>query len=126
MLASPIERAVEILRAWFAAITPVELLQLRMDPPHAVLGIGDGALLDVVPGGAIDALVAVSGADTPLLSVELRHLGGAVARTGEGHGALATLEGDFALFAVGIAPHAAAVVDPHDLFRANHAIAPID
>jgi UDP-N-acetylenolpyruvoylglucosamine reductase len=161
----------------FAAITPAELLQLHMDPPQAVPGIGDGALLDVVPGEAIDALVAVSGADTPLLSVELRHLGGALARTGEGHGALATLEGDFALFAVGMAPHAAAVaaikehlavleaaicewdagrrllnltetavdtrraysgpayrrlqavktlVDPHDLFRANHAIAPID
>ena len=71
-------------------------------------GVGDGALLDVLPGEAIDALVAVSGADTPLLSVELRHLGGAVGRAPEGHGALATLEGDFALFAVGIAPHAAA------------------
>jgi FAD binding domain/Berberine and berberine like len=161
----------------FAAIAPVDLLQLHMDPPHAVPGVGDGALLDVVPGEAIDALVAVSGADTPLLSVELRHLGGALARAGEGHGALATLEGDFALFAVGIAPHAAAVaaikaqleliaaavcewdagrrylnftetavdtrraysgpayrrlqavktlVDPDDVFRSNHPIAPID
>ena len=72
-------------------------------------GVGDGALLDVVPGEAIDALVAVSGADTPLLSVELRHLGGAVGRAPEGHGALAALEGDFALFAVGIAPHPATV-----------------
>jgi FAD/FMN-containing dehydrogenase len=161
----------------FAAIAPADLLALHMDPPHAVPGIGDGALLDTMPGEAIDALVAVSGADTPLLSVELRHLGGALARAGEGHGALATLEGDFALFAVGIAPHAAAVaaikaqlevvqdavcewdagrrylnftetavdtrraysgpayrrlqavktlVDPDNLFRANHAIAPID
>ena len=161
----------------FAPATPADLLQLHMDPPHAVPGVGDGALLDVVPGEAIDALVAVSGADTPLLSVELRHLGGAVGRAPEGHGALAALEGDFALFAVGIAPHPEAVaaikahldvvegaicewdagrrylnftesavdtrraysgpayrrlqavktlVDPDDVFRANHPIAPID
>jgi FAD/FMN-containing dehydrogenase len=43
-----------------------------------------------------------------MLSVELRHLGGALGRTPKGHGALATLEGDFALFAVGMAPHAGA------------------
>jgi hypothetical protein len=161
----------------FAPATPADLLQLHMDPPHAVPGIGDGALLDVVPGEAIDALVAVSGPDSPMLSVELRHLGGAVGRAPEGHGALATLEGDFALFAVGIAPHPAAaaaikahldviegaicewdagrrylnftesavdtrrayserayrrlqavktLVDPDDVFRANHPIAPID
>ena len=161
----------------FAPATPADLLQLHMDPPHAVPGIGDGALLDVVPGEAIDALVAVSGADTPMLSVELRHLGGALGRAPKGHGALATLEGDFALFAVGIAPHAEAaeaikahldviqgaicewdagrrylnftesaidtrrafsggayrrlqaiktLVDPDDVFRANHPFAPID
>ena len=161
----------------FAPATPADLLRLHMDPPHAVPGVGDGALLDVMPGEAIDALVAVSGPDTPLLSVELRHLGGAVGRAPEGHGALAMLEGDFALFAVGMAPHAAAAaaikehldvvegaicewdagrrylnftesavdtrcaysgaayrrlqaiktqVDPQDVFRANHPIAPID
>ena len=50
-----------------------------------------------------------------MLSVELRHLGGALGRAPEGHGALATLEGDFALFAVGIAPHpeAAAAIKAH-------------
>jgi hypothetical protein len=161
----------------FAPATPADLLRLHMDPPHAVPGVGDGALLDVMPGEAIDALVAVSGPDTPLLSVELRHLGGAVGRAPEGHGALAMLEGDFALFAVGMAPHADAaaaikehldvvegaicewdagrrylnftesavdtrcaysgaayrrlqaiktLVDPDDVFRANHPIAPID
>ena len=58
-----------------------------MDPPSPVPGVGNGALLDVMPAEAIDALAAVSGPDTPLLSVELRHLGGALARTGEGCGA---------------------------------------
>ena len=39
----------------FAPATPADLLALHMDPPHAVPGVGDGALLDVMPGEAIDA-----------------------------------------------------------------------
>jgi FAD/FMN-containing dehydrogenase len=101
----------------FAMVSPEGLLALHMDPPGPVPGVGDGAQLDVVPDDAIDALVAVAGAGSgsPLLSVELRHLGGALARAGEGHGALAAVEGDFALFAVGMAPHAdaAAAVGSH-------------
>jgi FAD/FMN-containing dehydrogenase len=94
----------------FAMVSPEGLLQLHMDPPHAVPGVGDGAQLDVMPAEAIDALVAVAGpgSGSPLLSVEVRHLGGALARAGEGHGALAALEGDFAFYAVGMAPHAEA------------------
>jgi FAD/FMN-containing dehydrogenase len=99
----------------FAMISPEGLLQLHMDPPHAVPGVGDGAQLDFVPAEAIDALVAAAGpgSGSPLVSVELRHLGGALARARDGHGALATLEGDFALFAVGIAPDAAAAAAAH-------------
>ncbi|HEX6743176.1 MAG TPA: FAD-binding oxidoreductase [Solirubrobacteraceae bacterium] len=170
-------RALDPAMDTFATVTPADLLQLHMDPPQPVPGVGDGALLDVVPGEALDALVAVSGPDTPLLSVELRHLGGAVGRAPQGHGALAALDGDFAFFAVGIAPHPAAaqavkaqldvlhaavcewdagrrylnfsesaidtrraftgqayrrlqavktLVDPDDVFRANHPIAAID
>jgi hypothetical protein len=101
----------------FGMVSPEGLLQLHMDPPHAVPGAGDGAQLDVLPAEAVDALVAVAGAGSgsPLLSVELRHLGGALARADAGHGALAALEGDFALFAVGVAPdaNAAATVRAH-------------
>jgi FAD/FMN-containing dehydrogenase len=101
----------------FSMVSPEGLLQLHMDPPHAVPGVCDGAQLDVVPAEAIDALVAAAGpgSGSPLLSVELRHLGGALARSHDGHGALSVLEGDFALFAVGMAPDpdTAAVVDAH-------------
>jgi FAD binding domain/Berberine and berberine like len=163
----------------FAMIPPAELLGIHMDPPGPVPARGDGTLLDVVPGEAIDSLVAVAGpgSGSPLLMVELRHLGGALARSGDGHGAAATMEGDFAFVALGMAPDpdaAAAVdahidvvkqalcewdagrrylnfaerpidtrraysatayrrlqavktlVDPDDMFRANHPIAPID
>ena len=54
---------------------------------------------------AIDSLVELvgPGSGSPFLSVELRHLGGALARPAPGAGALATLNGAFAMFAVGIA-----------------------
>jgi hypothetical protein len=40
----------------------------------------------------------------PLRSVELRHVGGAAGRSAPGHGALARLEGEFAVVAVGAVP----------------------
>ena len=43
---------------------------------------------------------------SPLISVELRHLGGAMARSGPDHGALATLDGSLCMFAVGMAINA--------------------
>jgi hypothetical protein len=61
-------------------------------------------LLADAPAGAIDALVEVAGpgSGSPLLSVELRHLGGALERASDG-GPQATLAGGFAVGAVGIA-----------------------
>jgi hypothetical protein len=52
-----------------------------MDPPGPTPYRGNGMLLNDVPPPAIDALVACAGhgSGSPLLSVELRHLGGAVA-----------------------------------------------
>jgi hypothetical protein len=42
----------------FAMIGPAELLAMHMDPPGPVPATGDGALLDVMPGEAIDAVDA--------------------------------------------------------------------
>ena len=56
---------------------------LHMDPEHPVPGAGDGdAARRAAAREAIDALVAVAGpgSGSPLLSVELRHLGGALGR----------------------------------------------
>jgi hypothetical protein len=61
-------------------------------------------LLADAPAGAIDAVVDVAGpgSGSPLLSVELRQLGGALARATDG-GPQAKLAGSFAVAAVGIA-----------------------
>jgi FAD/FMN-containing dehydrogenase len=161
-----------------APMGPAGLLAVHMDPPEPVPGAGDGALLDELPGEAIDALVAAAGpgSGSPLVSVEVRHLGGALGRAHDNHGALAAIEADFGLYAVGMAPDADAatavnahidvvkgavsewhaerrllnfserrggddmfapealrrlravktLVDPDDMIRANHPIAPID
>jgi FAD/FMN-containing dehydrogenase len=101
----------------FATIPVAQLSQLHMDPDHPVPGAGDGMLLDGFPEEAIDAMVAAAGSESrsPLLSVEVRHLGGALRRARAGHGALASIEAAFAVFAVGVAmtPEMGAAVRAH-------------
>jgi FAD binding domain len=87
----------------FATIAPPGLAALHMDPPEPVPGGGDGMLLDDLPAPAIETLVATAGpeTDSPLTSIEIRHLGGAIARPGPEHGALGAIEAPYLLFAVG-------------------------
>jgi FAD/FMN-containing dehydrogenase len=95
---------------------PVERLsKVHMDPEHPVPGAGDGMLLSELPEEAIDSLVRLAGSDSPLLSVEVRHLQGELARPRPEHGVLAALEARFALSAVGVAatPAMGAAVKAH-------------
>jgi hypothetical protein len=80
--------------------------RLHMDPEHPVPGRGDGMLLRALPPEAIDALVRAAGAATsaPLVSLEVRQLGGELGRAREENGALAAVDAGYALYAVGIAP----------------------
>ena len=82
------------------------LSHLHMDPEQPTAGVGDGLLLASLPAEAIDTLIRVAGAHagTPLLAVELRHIGGEMRRTRPANGALATIDAEYALFAVGLAP----------------------
>ena len=90
----------------FATMPVEELHRLHMDPEQPVLGAGDGMLLDDLPPEAVDSLLEVAGAGaaSPLLSIEIRHLEGAVADAKPTHGALASVDAAFAVFAVGITP----------------------
>jgi FAD/FMN-containing dehydrogenase len=101
----------------FATIPVERLSSLHMDPEHPVPGVGDGMLLRDFTEEAIDAIVGAAGAGSgsPLLSVEVRHLGGALGRMEPGHGALATIEAGFAMFAVGISmtPEMGAAMKAH-------------
>jgi hypothetical protein len=92
-------------------VIPVETLgHLHMDPDHPVPFVGDGMLLSELPGPAIDKLVRIAGAGagSPLLSVEIRQLGGEFARPQPRGGARSAVQSPNALFAVGFAPTAQA------------------
>jgi Berberine and berberine like len=90
----------------FAVIPPPGLAALHNDPPQPVPGAGDGMLLRRCTDGALELLVDCAGpaSGTPLLSVEIRHLGGAAGRPAPGGGALDHIPADFAVYAVGMAP----------------------
>jgi hypothetical protein len=88
----------------FAMIPPPALDQLNMEPTQPTPTISDCALLTDFSAAAIDAFVAVAGpnAETPLTSIEVRQLGGALARLARGGGAQPNIDASFLLNAVGV------------------------
>ena len=85
-----------------------------MDPSQPTPAAGDGAFLADFPAAAIDALVAAAGPDagTPPPSVEIRHLGGALARPVPEGGAQPSIDASYLLYAAGpVRAHLQAVKD---------------
>jgi hypothetical protein len=76
-----------------------------MDPPEPVPYVSNSLLTEELTPKALDEFLAVTGpgSGSPLVSVELRHLGGALERTAPHHGAVSKLPGTHAMFAVGVA-----------------------
>jgi FAD/FMN-containing dehydrogenase len=109
------ERADELL-APLRALGPVmdtiqrmatpALSHMHMDPEHPVPATGEGLLLRTLPPDAIDEIIRTAGAASPstLVSLEVRQLGGELARAHPDNGALAAVGADYSLYAVGIAP----------------------
>ena len=67
-------------------------------------GIGDGMMLAELSAATVEAIVDVAGPESgsSLLFVELRQLGGELGRRSSEHGALSALDGDYAMFAIGL------------------------
>jgi hypothetical protein len=88
----------------FAMLPPTKLGELHLDPVGPVSAFIDGSLLRDLPAAAIDALAEAAGpgSGSPLRSVELRHLGGALADAAPEHGALASLDAGFATVTIGL------------------------
>jgi FAD/FMN-containing dehydrogenase len=93
-----------------APAPPAALSMLHMDPPHPVPGFGEHRLLADLPREAVDRFAELYGAgsDSPLISVELRHLGGALGRAPRDPGALDRVPAEFMIFGVGVTPDAEA------------------
>lgn len=89
----------------FAMIPAPALQGLHMDPPQPVPGQGDGTFLTDLTPAAVECLVAAAGpdSDVPLLSVEVRHCGGAMS-TGPDGGAQSKIDAQFMVFGVGLTP----------------------
>jgi FAD/FMN-containing dehydrogenase len=100
----------------FATVPPVGIAELHMDPPDPVPYTGEGMMLGELSPAAIDAFVAAAGpgSGSPLVSAEIRHLGGALHRSGPDHGALATFDASFLTFALGM-------VQGDETYRASRA-----
>jgi hypothetical protein len=85
------------------------------DPEDPVPGKGLGRLIDRLDDSAIDAYVELAGpdADLPLIFLELRHLGGELARSDDSHGALDSVGSPYLLDGIGavMSPDAAAAID---------------
>jgi FAD/FMN-containing dehydrogenase len=130
------QEAVELLRPLrelgpgmdTAAMMPIERLsEVHMDPPGPAPGLGDGTMLADLPEAAIEAIVAAAGpeSESSLLSVEVRHMGGELARPSPEKGAVGALDAGFAFYALGMAPtpEMAAVTEEH-VQAVRRAIAP--
>ena len=103
----------------FAMVPPAGIAELHMDPRDPTPYASDHALLGELPARAIDELVSAAGpgSGSSLVSVELRHTGGELSRRRPGNGAIASLPGRFASFAVGIAAPEIAEKTAEDLAR---------
>jgi FAD/FMN-containing dehydrogenase len=88
-----------------------------MDPPQPVPGASDHVMIDDLTPEALDTIIELAGpgSDSPLLSLELRLLGGEIARPSEHHGARGTLPGRYIVFMVGmvVSPEAKAAIVAH-------------
>ena len=101
-----------------------ELSRLHMDPEGPAPGVGDGGMLDEVDDHFIDLFVE-NVVGSPILSAEIRHLGGAIARRDSRHGAVDAWESPFIMFALGIAPTPELAAIVHDaVSRLRGALAP--
>ena len=87
----------------FGMVEPSALGYLAMDPDAPLPYVGASRMISDVSSAGIDAFVEAAGpgSGSQLANVELRSLGGAMARRTPGHGARATLDGDYLMFAVG-------------------------
>ena len=88
----------------FATVPARALTELHQDPPAPVPGVSDGWLLDSLDarGAAAIAEAARMDGTAPLISVEIRHLDGAVGTPDPNGGVLSHLEAPYAMFSVGV------------------------
>ncbi len=87
---------------------PVGLSDLAMDPRDPLPYRFRHTLIDELPAAPIGEIASIGGPGSALAIVQLRHIGGALARHSPGAGARAMLPGEIAVFALGVVPEPSA------------------
>ncbi|HYJ49630.1 MAG TPA: FAD-binding oxidoreductase [Microbacterium sp.] len=96
-------RALEPEMDTFARIPSAGLVAVHMDPPDPTPALTAHVVLESLPGEAVEAFVAAA-AQSGLFIVELRHLGGAIARPAANGGAVSSLGGEYLLHTIAVVP----------------------
>jgi FAD/FMN-containing dehydrogenase len=88
----------------FAQQPAADLAHLQLDPQEPTAVYANSVLVHGLPADAVEALVDVAGpgSGSSLLFVELRQLGGALARPAPRSGAMDRLDGSFLVLGVGL------------------------
>jgi hypothetical protein len=124
---APLREIGEPIMDTFAQMPARDLTRIHMDPENPVPALGHHALIRELPDEAIEAFAEMVGpeAGSPLLLAELRQLGGALARPADGAGALAQLDAEFVMLALGapMTPELGEVINPY-LDRVHDAMQP--
>src|SRR4051794_25885473 len=102
-LVEPMRSAGEVLLGFIHPLLTTELDSVHMDPTDPLPGWEKGMQLTELPADAVDALLAAAGPqlDIPLVMVEIRLLGGALARQPKEPNAVAGRDGAFQVFILG-------------------------
>ncbi|MGN6600069.1 MAG: FAD-binding oxidoreductase [Actinomycetes bacterium] len=112
-LAAPLRDLAVVVSDELREMPYVELDTVHHDPTDPLPAYARGAALASFGDDTIDALLAVAGpgVETPVLMVEVRHLGGALGRPGPGAASAAGRDAAWNVYAVGVlAPPIAAIV----------------
>jgi hypothetical protein len=124
-LVAPVRGLAEPVMDTYAAMPPSGLVRIAMDPEEPVPALVDGALVRELDESTVDAFVEVAGpgSGSPLLTAQLRQLGGALSRPAEGAGALSHVDAAFMFSGVGMvmAPEMAGAIGAH-VNRINEAL----
>jgi FAD/FMN-containing dehydrogenase len=88
----------------FESVSPAALSRIHGDPEEPTPAISASCMLRELTPEAVDSMLEVAGpgSGSPLLMVELRHLGGALGRRAPHAGALGSFAGEYLMYALTI------------------------
>ncbi|MCD2444322.1 FAD-binding oxidoreductase [Agromyces sp. SYSU K20354] len=100
-LLKPLEELGPIMDT-LGAQSPIALGTLAMDPEDPLPYRSTTALVDELPGDAIDAIAPLTAPGSPLVLIQFRHTGAGFSRRPDGAGARATLPGEILVFGLAV------------------------